>query len=379
MAVLCKAPFTSVHYIASNNLVGFCCEQTKSVLEPNQSIKDWWTSEYAVNFRQEILKGNFPDPCRKCVAAETENDKPRTAYDNLPLKNPNALNGNDIGKPIMVDYRIENLCNLRCTMCEPRNSILIEKLYKKYPETFSMEEFDLPFDDPYNRDGTWEPFADFIDEDTIILKMNGGEPTLQKECVDLLQFCIDNGFAKNMELKLTTNATVLPDNFYNLLDYFKKVRIGISLDGTGETYNYIRNPGKWNVVKENINILFAEQKPNQYVNSNLVWQPSNAFTVDKWYPELKNIFGDIGIIQCLEPIGMTFASMPEKYKDYVKSKLDTLGADREVSDMYEGLDKFEYDANMLKIFQNKTKTMDKHKKTNITKLDPMYAELLAHG
>ena len=76
---------------------------------------------------------------------------------------------------------------------------------------------------------------------------------------------------------------------------------------------------------------------------------------------------------------MTFASMPEKYKDYVKSKLDTLGADREVSDMYEGLDKFQYDENMLKIFQNKTKTMDKHKKTNITKLDPMYAELLAHG
>ena len=337
MAVLCKAPFTSVHYIASNNLVGFCCEQTESVLEPNQTIKDWWTSEYAVNFRKDILNGKFPDPCSKCVASETQNDKPRTAYDNLPLKNPNAFTKIPEGEPILA-----------------KTGNVVSGV-------------------------NYRDVADFIDEDTIILKMNGGEPTLQKKCFELLQFCIDNDFAKNMELKLTTNATVLPDNFYNLLDYFKRVRIGISLDGTGETYNYIRNPGKWHIVKQNIDTIFAKQKPNQYVNSNLVWQPSNAFTVDKWYPELKQIFGQIGIIQCMEPIGMTFASMPQKYRDYVKSKLDTLGDDRQIKDMYEGLDKFEYDANMLKIFQNKTKTMDKHKKTNITKLDPMYAELLAYG
>ena len=379
MDLLCKAPFTGVHYVASNNLVGFCCEQTKTILQPNQTIKDWWTSEYAVNFRQEILDGKIPDHCNKCVAQETKFDKPRTQYDDLLLENPNAQTGNKKGKPIMVDYSVGNLCNLRCTMCEPRNSVLIEKMYKKYPDTFSMEKFDLPFDDPFEKNGSWEPIDDFIDEDTVRIKMQGGEPTLQKNHIELLQFCIDNGFAENIVLKLTTNATVLPKDFYALLDAFKQVRIGISIDGTGDTYEYIRNPAKWSVVKQNIDTLFAELKPNQVIWSNLVWQPSNAFTVDKWYPELKHIFGDIGIIQCMEPVGMTFASMPTKYKDYVKSKLQTLGSDEEIYNMYEGLDQFEYDEKMFNIFKMKTIQMDKHKKTDITQLDPMYAELLEHN
>ena len=81
--------------------------------------------------------------------------------------------------------------------------------------------------------------------------MLGGEPTINKKVHRVFNYCIENDFAKSVNLSMTTNFTNL-NSTYNLIDKFNSVGIQASLDGTGDTYEYIRRPAKWKQIKKNI-------------------------------------------------------------------------------------------------------------------------------
>ena len=49
--------------------------------------------------------------------------------------------------------------------------------------------------------------------------------------------------------------TNVNEDFYNLVAQFKKVRLMMSIDGTGDTFDYIRYPGKWKQIDKNIHKL----------------------------------------------------------------------------------------------------------------------------
>ena len=98
--------------------------------------------------------------------------------------------------------------------------------------------------------------------------MVGGETLAIKLNYDLIQRVVDLGLAGDMNMMVTTNATLTPKfNGKDIFDYiplFKSVQINVSIECWGERNNYIRYGSDWDVVlnnahrfAENANVLFA--------------------------------------------------------------------------------------------------------------------------
>jgi len=394
--VFCRAPFTSIYYKGSENSVAFCCAQDgRSSLEQYKSISDWWRSDYATEFRQSFIDGIFPKPCRVCEWQEKNNvESDRLGFDFLPLSNPDINKGNDKGKPQYVDYRPDNLCNLMCTMCSPSNSNLVEKIYKQFPDVFGNQK-DYSFQQE-NQDKILG--SGILDQDTIKLKVLGGEPTINKKVHEVFQYCVDNNYAENIQLNMTTNFTNL-NSTYELIEKFKSIKIQASVDATGPTYEYIRKPAKWKQIKKNMLEFSDRYKDNDKFRfgMNCVFQLVNAFTVKDWLPELLTFFYDdmkikrhgITMLPITDPVGITFASLPNTYREkIIKDLLDVQvmfkshkndRLQENIKSMIKYVTDFEeYDYKKLLIGKTKISTFDKAKNTDLTQLHPLYKELLEY-
>jgi len=394
--VFCRAPFTSIYYKGSSNEVGFCCAQEeRKKLDQFGSIDEWWQSDYAKTFRQSFIDGKFPSPCRVCEWQEKngiESDRP--GFDPIPLKKVDVEYGQLTGKPTYVDYRPDNLCNLMCTMCSPNNSNLVEKIWKQFPEVFG-EQPDYSFQQE-NQDKILG--SGILDGDTVKLKVLGGEPTINKKVHEVFQYCVDNNYADKIQLNVTTNFTNL-NSTYNLIEKFKRVKIQASIDATGPTYEYIRKPARWSQIKKNMLEFSDRYKDNDKFRfgMNCVYQLVNAFTVKDWLPELLTLFYDeikikrhgITMLPITGPDGLTFASLPQKYRDIVLKDLQDIQQDfknhkneqlqQNISDMIKYTIDFEkYDYSKLIKGKTKILTFDKAKNTDLTQLHPLYKELLEY-
>jgi sulfatase maturation enzyme AslB (radical SAM superfamily) len=58
-----------------------------------------------------------------------------------------------------------------------------------------------------------------------------------------------------MIIEYNTNMTILPTRVQKLWQQFKQVRVGASIDGFGEVFEFQRYPAQWNKVYENLRLL----------------------------------------------------------------------------------------------------------------------------
>jgi hypothetical protein len=178
---------------------------------------------------------------------------------------------------------------------------------------------------------------------------------------------------------------------YELLEQFKTVKIGASLDATGPTYEYIRQPAKWNSVKNHILDFSKRYTGNKKfkLSVNMVWQPTSAFTVKTWLPELFDLFYNQVTVRTTQidilpvsPHHTNWASVPTHLRSSIIQDLDSVTCTNSeqlqiVRDMKQIASSYEpYSLSEQQKFKQWTLQMDKHKKTNILELDPRFKELL---
>ena len=84
------------------------------------------------------------------------------------------------------------------------------------------------------------------------LYFTGGEPMIQEQVADIIDFCIEQQITDQVSLKFNTNCTVLPNKTLTKLRNFPKLFVALSIDGYGSYWEYIRYPGKWDQVTKNI-------------------------------------------------------------------------------------------------------------------------------
>ena len=77
----------------------------------------------------------------------------------------------------------------------------------------------------------------------------GGESLIIDEHYDLLEECIKQGYAKNIELRYNSNAVEWRDDLFDLWAEFKRVRFHYSIDAHGEHNDYIRYPNTMGTKK----------------------------------------------------------------------------------------------------------------------------------
>jgi len=89
--------------------------------------------------------------------------------------------------------------------------------------------------------------------------VTGGEPLLEPRYGEILDYLITKGVAQNIDMELTTNATMVDEKILDKLAQFKSLLLTISVDGVGPVQEYIRFPARWSTIARNIKAL---KRPN---------------------------------------------------------------------------------------------------------------------
>jgi sulfatase maturation enzyme AslB (radical SAM superfamily) len=262
-----------------------------------QTLFEIMNSDTAKSMRKNMIEGKpLPKSCERCVSREKNglasmrqgmNEK-WFSHVNQQIQNTNEDGSIDELNLLYWDFRFSNYCNLSCRTCGPLFSTSWAKDYikvfgehkKQHCGLINLDEVDI--------------FWDNIDKTIHTAKeihFAGGEPLIMPEHWKLIEMLEERGLY-DVELKYSTNATMLENKGRNIIDVwkkFKKVHLSLSIDGIGDTFEYVRNGGNWEKTKSNLEKI-RDAEVEFWIHptiSNL-----NIFHV----PEMHKTFFDMGLI-----------------------------------------------------------------------------------
>lgn len=276
-----------------NGVVFPCCywnETGHLALEDKVSsenpLESFWNSKKTISIRNDLYQGKSLEGCQICTRDKTASMRARSIQEYINKREylqlvQDTIDAGGVANhlPKRLELKPSNLCNLKCFMCNAFDSSQIEKelreLSIKYVGIKSrggrlreagvgvpgvwegrVKEYELP--NMLNLD--WAESGEFWNDLTKILpglevlSFAGGEPTVNPIVHKILKFCVDNDYAKNITVFISSNFTNLNKDFFELMPSFKKFELIASIDGIEEVQEYIRFPSKWRVIKQNFEI-----------------------------------------------------------------------------------------------------------------------------
>jgi tetratricopeptide (TPR) repeat protein/MoaA/NifB/PqqE/SkfB family radical SAM enzyme len=374
------------------------------------ALRDIWNSAEMRGLRRDMIAGRRVPGCRQCYTDEARGGVSMRMRDNASWKegwlNPANATIPQIAAqamsddyhvaalPTLVEIEIGNLCNFKCRTCSGNLSSLIAK--DPVHEAWAAGR-GLHIHDPASRPGPYQfrPAASIArvgeelerDTDGQIRRLYfiGGEPLMIREIGMLLQRLVSSGRSRNIELQFITNGSMIP-RWLPLAAKFRRVDLTVSVDGHGAHYDYIRYPGKWPELVENLKTFRATENLSLYVSSTI--QINNALNITKLFRYLDS-----------EKIGFTayFLHWPHYLAaGFLPPALRRLAAER-LRDYADGganapqralalslAAQFEaggdeVDARLLRDFMLFTNDLDATRGQNIREADPELVELLAQA
>lgn len=232
-----------------------------------------FNNDYMKSVRKTMLEGAVPASCTKCFKEEEEGISSKRIWETgtwhlhekLDIKELIAETQADGTVPYKLQYldlRLGNTCNLKCIMCSPHDSSMWTPEHKKVYPLFQspLIKKQMKWDKELH-ENTWYENPKFWNEvyeqipNIKQLYFAGGEPLLIKEHKVLLLEIIKRGYAKQISLRYNTNGVLVNEEIIEVWSQFKKVKVGVSLDGLGKRGEYIRYPLNWKTVEKNLMLL----------------------------------------------------------------------------------------------------------------------------
>ena len=269
-------PFTGLA-TREDGAIKVCCRSLPIGNIKDMSLEEAWNSDAMKEVRRQVLNGERPAVCQPCFDLEdqgVQSLRQRHITDSSPESRinlyPNALDSlsADYSMPFelpTMEIKINNLCNLKCRMCNPLDSTQwkdwssIVSHYEKEGNYLVDAVKSLGLEKaPYV--GLFEDKLHFWENLEKLLpyfkrvEFAGGEPLMDPSHYKILDLLSKNG--KNIEIKYATNGTTLGikggRTVHEYWPKFKSVAVNVSIDGLHDTYEYIRGNGKFSDVEYNI-------------------------------------------------------------------------------------------------------------------------------
>lgn len=323
----------------------------------NLNVSDFlssWNSSYMKNVRKQMMNGEMPPSCLKCYKEEAAGHRSKrqweTEYWSKRVNVDDLIeNTNDDGSVppqlAYIDLRFGTKCQLACVMCSPHDSSGWIKDYKAiFPavENASLKTT-MQWKDKGSYNGSsynwhkqnpvfWEQFYEQIPNMQQIY-FAGGESLIIEEHYEILEKCIEMGYAKDLEIRYNSNGVEWRDDLFELWKQFKLVRFHYSIDSIEEMNDYIRYPSKWKRQKEVFHILDKETSNNVEVTVACAVQALNIYYIPdliKWKLEQNfrkiNMWpfgaGGVNYHFVYHPPHLNVKILPKEFKEKCRKKYE---------------------------------------------------------
>lgn len=239
--MFCTQPFNHIDVVVEND---------KVLLQPcnvwnaeKLNIKDYKNNIQQV--KDTLSKTYYYPGCEVCFNEDKNNVRSRRVAQNKFSQDNNL----STQKLQSLGVRYGTLCNSKCMICSHHRSSSwvtdAEKLGLEIKDQHRFKKSLLP--------GVEVFFENFDLDNLKFVEFHGGEPLMQKYPTEFLRKI------KNLDqliVKFNTNLTVLPaPELQELLKKCKRVDFLLSVDDTGDRYEILRFPGKWDIFLKNIAII----------------------------------------------------------------------------------------------------------------------------
>jgi organic radical activating enzyme len=213
----------------------------------------------------KLLNNEYPESCRSCKNKQDNGLNSRRMHfwnrkSNFYGPEAAAAMVTQAQKPILrhLEISFSNTCNLSCAMCSSEfSSSWIQHDKKAIESGLEFRNFTKIFSQTarISKDLVQEILDRADSLDLILIK--GGEPTADPMCIYFLKQLAEKKLSRT-SVFIQTNGTIAPEKWLNDLNHIS-FDIGISMDGFGDVFNWIRGPF-FDQVLNHISILSSSEK-----------------------------------------------------------------------------------------------------------------------
>ena len=236
-SLFCYAPSNALRFSLNGNAFVCCFNRMFSLGKyPEKSISEIWFG----NQRRELQKSVkrlklYEIGCHSCYSSLMSRSYNLVGARNYDLGGTSE----SLTYPQVIDFELDNLCNLKCVMCNGENSSSIrtqiecEKNYPMYYDGLFVKQLD--------------EFIPYLKE----ARFSGGEPFLSKVYYDIWNRILD--LNPKCKIYIQSNGTVFNNR---IIDLFARgdVNISLSIDSIDAfTYINIRRGAIFEKVMKNFN------------------------------------------------------------------------------------------------------------------------------
>jgi MoaA/NifB/PqqE/SkfB family radical SAM enzyme len=309
-------PFTGLA-TREDGAIQVCCRSHPIGDITKNTLEEIWNNDNMLRIRRQVTNGERPPECEPCFSLEdqgVESLRLRHIKGVIPEARiklyPRALESinSNFEMPFEIptmEIKLNNLCNLKCRMCNPTDStswndwIQVEEFYDKEKNYIAdnVRKLNLvkkPYLDTFeDNPNWWDSFEKNLPYFRRV-EFAGGEPLMDPQHYRILDML--KPYGANIEIKYATNGTTLGISkgrtVHDYWTHFRSVAVNVSIDGIGPVYEYIRGNGDWNEVVKNIQIIQTIPNINRVVGAVAV-QVSNVLTLDEM---IKVFLDELGIV-----------------------------------------------------------------------------------
>jgi hypothetical protein len=268
---LCMAPWVHT-YLSPQTERRMCCASR----EPAQSFQQYidtsagtgkyipitldehWNGDHMRDVRQRMMAGETLPECEVCNDKLLNTSVYRDYFNQLfghkwnDIQESTNSDGTTSMKPVSWDYRFSNLCNFKCRMCGD----MLSSAWEAEQRQHNMIQWDNPQNHWMKPDvrSTIADFQDSVVEQEFAQAVEehrveeiywvGGEPLMYSQHWKYMRRIIELGDGPNVYARYNTNLSRVSlrgvDLFTDILGHLRDWQVCASLDGTGETGEYIR-------------------------------------------------------------------------------------------------------------------------------------------
>lgn len=306
-----------------------------------QNIMSQWRSSDLEQLRQSFLDNKQSPICDRCWHEESNNKRSLRLRLFDPVNHTSDysfVTGSDyadqlvqrinhksyLNGPEVLTIKNGNVCNAKCRVCHPQDSSRWSEDSEKLYHLVGEKTYPIGVQEKNWSDEQLKEILQ-ISQNLKRLELFGGEPMYNKQVHRLLEQIVDQGHARHIILYINTNGSVDILKKMPFVTEFAQIEIGVSIDGVGAHFDYIRHGLDYGQVKENVvswRKTFESLGVRHSIDSISTVSMLNVY----YLPELKTAVQEILPLApfwnlLVEPKYLFIKNMPDSVKTEVIKKL----------------------------------------------------------